>query len=566
MGKYRHFLIVLCLFSLGLASCAKKKSDREDSNGSVSAVKGSPSTTPTSSALLPTPTSNVDINADTSLSFSDPSSDVGTETQTDTSLSIAVPITNAITANMNAKETVTSTSCEKLGSFWALNAKTQQCQSKILQTGHTYYVISTLTGGCISAKQADANGTQLSMLVPCKKEDDTLKWKFMLEADNSFSLHSLVTPSECLGALGNQQVVPAPLSTNPACGWASLFRIQASTSTADPNQIPVPISLVTDSGLYIPHPSNELYNANNALFLIPTDAGGAFPWLLLDTQVDPLKAFLLLTAANQVPEQTRTKWTNRVLPRQFSDWMDLLPIDCGFSSIEQIAFSPIMYGLQVGAVQASYTCASTALHLPQCTETTSDCLDFPTGQTDYSLSSLLTKNVATDTNSATEFNYSCEVPSRLTAFWYQDCKNAAGVSDGTGKKQKVTRCCSSVGDGSENAIPTANTIVWTADATNTYTQTGSTDTINTVGNNKTCRPLGCRILCTATPIPYYLLTQASDSCTNVSNELLLGDITATPTITCTPGAHLQSLSLSQNSDSQRKYTLTYTCTRVAQPQ
>ncbi len=562
MGKYRHFLIIFCLFSLGLASCAKKKSDREDSGGSVSAVKGSPSTAPTSSALLPT-SSDADPAAP---NFSDPSSTI--ETQTDTSLSISVTITDAITANItDTNETVTSESCEKLGSFWAFNPKTQKCQSKLLQTGHTYYVISTMTGGCISAKTTDTDTTTDEKIVPPKlvpcKVDDMLKWKFILETDNSFSLHPQVTPSECLGALNNEQVVPAPLSTNPACGWASLFRIQASTSTADPNQVPVPISLVTDSGLHIPHPSNELYNDTNALFLTPTDAGEAFPWLLLDTQIDPLKAFLLLKAANQVPQQTRVKWTNRVLPRQFSDWMDLLPIDCGFSSIEQITLSPIMYGLQVGALQANYTCASTSLHLPQCTEIPSDCLDFPTGQQDYSLSSLLTKNSATNANNETEFNYSCTAPQRLTAFWYQDCKNAAGASDRTGRKQKVTRCCSSIGDDSGTAAtPITNRIVWTADATNTSTD--STETINTTGSDQTCRPLGCRYLCPGAPIPSYRWS-TSRTCTNMSNELLLGDITATPTIACTPGTHLQSLFLSLNSDSQRKYTLTYTCTRVPQP-
>lgn len=550
MGKCQHFLIAICLFGLGIASCAKKKSDRGD-EGSVSAARVSNSSPP------PTSNPNIALTTDPALSFSDPSSTVATET--DTSLSISVPITDAITANStDTNTTITSESCEKLGSFWALNPRTQQCQSKILQKGHTYYVISTLTGGCISAKHADANGTMLSMLVPCKKDDDTLKWKFALEADNSFSLHPLVTPSECLGALDNQQLIPAPLSTNPSCGWASLFRIQASTSTADPNQVPVPISLVTDNGLNIPHPSNEVYNASSPLVLAPSDTG-AFPWLLLDTSVDPLKAFLMLTAATQVAEQVRTKWTNRVLPRQFSDWMDLLPIDCGFSSIEKIAFSPIMlYGPQVGALQANYTCASTALHVPQCTETTSDCLDFPTGLHDYSTTSLLTKNSATDTNSATEFNYSCEVPSRLTAFWYQNCK------DGTGRRQKVTRCCSSIGDATENAIPTENTLVWTADATNTVTN--STDTINTTGGGQTCRYLGCRTICAGKPIPSYTWVQPSTNCTNVSNELLLADIIATPTITCTPGTHLQSLSLSQNSDSQRVYTLTYRCTRIAQPQ
>lgn len=444
MRKFGFFLATILLFT----ACSKKSTSRDSGVVSASQVAKKPTDTAAITSPLPPPVST----PDTAPVFSD----METQTETDPNAAIHVAITDAIVANTTGTGTDTSASpdCTKLGAFWVLDPISKQCKNQILQTGHSYFLMSGSTGSCISDVSADAQGHMVAQLSPCKnaKDQDNQNWIFTLESDNTLTIHPKEKPTTCMGALGNQKTVPTALSTNATCGWASHFTLQAS-STADPNQNIVPISLTTDSGLCLLHPLTDTTPT-----LTPT-ACGEFPWLLLDTGLDPNTYFSYL-GSNYA---TKTHTTDKVRPGLLAAWMQLLPIDCGSDSIESIKFFYTYYEGNPLTVQATYVCSSTSSNLATCVDTPSDCIPYPTGSTTYNSASLFYDASA---STQTGVHFACGDSSRLSAMRYQTCTNSTNATG----MQAVTHCCGQIGDQNKADTKTSRPLDI---STNYYVYTGN---------------------------------------------------------------------------------------------
>lgn len=517
MRKYPFFLAIILLFT----ACSKKNTDRD--SGAVSASQLGKKSTDTTSDTTPPPHTASTLN--TAPVFSE----TETQNETDTNAAIHVAITDAIVANTTATDTDTSASpdCTKLGAFWALDPISKQCKNQILQKGHSYFLMSGSNGSCISDVSADAQGRMVAQLSPCKnaKDQDNQNWIFTLEPDNTLTIHPTKNPTTCMGALGNQKTVPIPLSTNATCGWASHFTLQAS-STADPNQNIVPISLTTASGLCLLHPLTDTIPT-----LTPTVCG-TFPWLLLDTGLDPNTYFGYL-GANYT---TKTHTTDKVRPGLLAAWMQLLPIDCGSDSIESIKFFYTYDKGHAFTVQATYVCASTSSNLTTCMDTPSDCIPYPTGDTTYNAASLFYDATAA---TPTGVHFACSDSSRLSAMKYQTCTNGTGM-------QAIAHCCGQVGDQNKADTKTSKTLeikskYYAADGEKRHLYLCVTSDCS---YDSGCSWLGCKFS--------ENITSVGKGFVEITNEMITADFpsgtdTGTPQLSCLPGEYLKSLWITQTS-------------------
>ena len=541
MRKFGFFLVTILLFT----ACSKKSTDRDSGVVSASQVTKKPTGTSSGTTAIPPQV----FTPDTTPVFSD----TDTQTETDPNAAIHVAITDAIVANTTGTGTDTSASpdCTKLGAFWVLDPISKQCKNQILQKGQSYFLMSGSTGSCISDVSADAQGHMVAQLSPCTNGEDKQKWIFTLESDNTLTIHPKPTTSTttstttCMGALDNQKTVPIALSTNATCGWASHFILQAS-STADPNQNIVPISLTTDSGLCLLHPLTDTTPT-----LTPT-ACSTFPWLLLDTRLDPTTYFAYL-GSNYT---TKTHTTGKIRPGLLAAWMQLLPIDCGSDSIESIKFFYTYYQGNPLTVQATYVCSSTSSNLATCVDTFSDCIQYPTGSTTYNSASLFYDEKAL---TPTGVHFTCTYPSRLSAMRYQTCTNSTNATG----MQAVTHCCGQIGDESKGETKTSKTLEIT---TNYYVYTG---------NRYLCVTSDCQYTsaCFAGVCGGDGSYAVGTGFINVTSEMITSDFPSgnnktASQLSCLPGEYLKNFWITQKSilDTEKgtkpAFTVHYDCAHL----